>query len=191
METFDPSLWHCLRHPRRQLAAFDATRPALATVPYLTWCLLTAIAVIGSFIYGASLSLVLPQWRPGAGALWLALSAGLSWCVFGPVLVVAARRSAFTCAHACLVTMAYGEAVLCVGAMLNLLLKAATIVPPGPFNLAWVGLSNIVMATALAIQLRAVEVPIWKTLLAWMLVLNGCGAVFFALFQRLLQGGAS
>ena len=191
MSAFDPSLWRCLRHPRRQLAAFDATRPTVNNLPYATWCLLTAIAVLGSFLYGASLSLVLPQWRPGTGALWLALSAGLAWCVFGPVLVVVARRPAFTCAHACLVTMAYGEAVLVAGAALNLTLSVAnldTVVPPGPFNLAWVGLSNIVMATVLALQLRAVGVPIWKTLLTWMLILTGSGAIFFWLFQRLLQG---
>lgn len=188
---FKSSLGRCLRHPREQLAAFDAARPTLANLPYLLWALLTGIAFIGSFIYGASLSLVLPQWRPTTGALWLALSAGLGWCLFGPVLVAVARRSAFTCAHACLITMAYGEMVLVAGAILNLLLYLANftvVISPGVFNLAWVALSNVVMATMLTVQLNAIGVPYWKTLATWMLVLNGTGALFFWVFQRLLQG---
>lgn len=189
MPNFQPSLWYCLKHPRRQLVAFDATRPALSKLPYLIWLLLTGVAVIGSCIYGASLSLVLPQWRPTAGAAWLALSAGLGWCVFGPTLVVVTGRNPFTLAHACLVTMAYGEVVLVLGAVLNLLLRMTnllTLIPPGPFNMAWVALSNFVMATVLTHQLNAIQVPPWKTLLIWMIGLNGSGAVFFWWFQRLL-----
>ena len=189
MPVFRSSLLHCLRHPRQQLRAFDATNPTLFNLPCLTWVLLTGIAVIGSCIYGASLSLVFPQWRPTAGALWLALSAGLGWCVFGPMLVVATRRNAFTLAHACLVTMAYGEAVLVVGATLNLLMRVTNlmaVVPPGPFNLAWVALSNVVMATVLTLQLHAIQVRPWKTLITWMIGLNGSGALFFWWFQRLL-----
>ena len=189
MPIFSPSLRCSLRHPRQQLAAFDATTPTLSRLPYLTWGFLTAIAVIGSCIYGASLSLVFPQWRPTAGALWLALSAGLGWCVFGPALVVATRRNAFTLAHACLVTMAYGEAVLVLGAALNLLLRVTSLmalVPPGPFNLAWVAFSNVVMATVLTLQLHVIHVPRWKTLLTWMVALNGSGAVFFWWLARVL-----
>jgi hypothetical protein len=189
MPVFRASLWCCLRHPRQQLVAFDATAPTLPNLPYLTWGLLTGIAVIGSCIYGASLSLVFPQWRPTAGALWLAMSAGLGWCVFGPTLVMVTCRNAFTLAHACLVTMAYGEAVLVVGAALNLLLRVTNLmaaVPPGPFNLTWVALSNVVMATVLTLQLHAIQVPRWKTLLTWMVALNGSGALFFWWFQRLL-----
>ena len=185
------SLWQCLRHPRRQLVAFDDLPPTLSTLPLLTWGLLTGIAVIGSCLYGASLSLVFPQWRPTASALWLALSAGMGWCVFGPVLVAATRRNAFTLAHACLVTMAYGEAVLVTGALLNVMLRWTNLmaaVPPGPFNLAWVTLSNIVMAAVLTVQLGAIQVPKWKTLLIWMAALNGSGAFFFWWFQRLLRG---
>jgi hypothetical protein len=59
--------------------------------------------------------------------------------------VLVTRRNALTCAHACLVTMAYGEAVLVSGAAANLVQACS---PPGNqidplhFNLATVGCST-------------------------------------------------
>jgi hypothetical protein len=186
------SLIPSLLHPRVQLRALDAASPSLSHLPLLTWLWLILIAVGGSVIYGASLSLVLPQWRPTEGALWMALSAGLSWCVFGPALSLLTCRNAFVLAHACLVTMAYGEAVLVTGAALNALLALTgtkAVLSPAVFNLALVALANAAMAVTLSAQLQAIGVPIGKTLLAWMLILNGSGALFFWLFRRLLQGG--
>jgi len=187
-------LWPYLRHPRTGLRRFDADKPRLATLPYGAWGGLAGIAVAGSSLYGASLALVLPAWRPARGALWLALSAGAGWLVFGPALVLVSRRNPFSLAHACLVTMAYGEAVLVTGAALNALL-ALTAPPqrvaPAPFNLAWVGLSNVVMATALTLQLRAIDVPARRTLLLWAVGLNGSGALFFTFFRRLLRDRSS
>src|SRR4051794_29500436 len=54
--------------------------------------LLAAIAIGGSCLYGASLSWTLPHWQVGDGAVWLALSAGLAWIVFIPVLALIAER---------------------------------------------------------------------------------------------------
>jgi hypothetical protein len=169
---------------------FAAAPPTLSTLPLPTWAGLVGIAVGGSSVYGASLSRRFPRWRPTSGALWLALSAGLGWCVFGPTLLLVTRRNALTCAHACLVTMAYGEAVLVSGALANLLQAHAprrNQVDPLRFNLATVGLSNVVMATVLALQLRELGVPARTTLLLWMVALNGSGALFFQLFQQVLQ----
>ena len=96
-----------------------------------------------------------------------------------------------TCAQACLTTMAYGEVVLIGGTGINVWLhlkgtfKEAVL---ARWNVALVGLSNLVMATALTTQLRALGVPAWKTLLSWMIVLNGSGTLLFTLFRRLLQG---
>lgn len=87
-EPFIPSLVRSLRHPCRQLRAFDEMQAERVVVPYRLWAGLTAIAVGGSLVYGASLSLLFRGWRPGRSALWLALSAGGSWCIFGPVLVL-------------------------------------------------------------------------------------------------------
>jgi hypothetical protein len=88
--------------------------------------------------------------------------------------------------------MAYGEAVLVSGASINLCFRIK-----GGFkesflarwNLALVGFSNIVMVTALVRQLDVLDVPAWKTVFAWMVVLNGSGALLFALLRRFLQGG--
>lgn len=176
-----------LLSPGPTLRRLDASGPGSTRLPYRVWAALVAVAVLGSCLYGASLSLVLPRWRPWAGARWVALSAGLAWCVFGPGLMLLTRRHPLTLAHACLVTMAYGEAVLALGAGLNLLLRASGLsrrVPAGPFNLAWVGLSNVVMAATLARQLGGLGVPARTTLAAWFGLLDGSGAVLFWLFGR-------
>jgi hypothetical protein len=87
--------------------------------------------------------------------------------------------------------MAYGEAVLVSGAGINLWFRLK-----GGFeeafltrwNVALVGFSNIVMVTVLARQLHALGVPARKTLFSWMAVLNGSGALLFALLRHFLQG---
>ena len=191
---FLPSLCHSLRHPCRQLQAFDEMQSGRVSIPYRLWACLAALAVGGSLVYGASLSLLFRRWQPGRSALWLVLSAGGGWCFFGPLLVLLSRRRVQTCAQACLTTMAYGEAVLISGAALNGWLrlkgsfKEAVL---ARWNVALVGLSNLVMATALTRQLHALDVPAWKTLLAWMIVLNGSSALLFGRFRRLLQGERS
>jgi hypothetical protein len=189
--SFVPSLCRSLRHPCQQLQAFDKMQSGRVSIPYRLWASLAAIAVGGSLVYGASLSLLFRRWQPGRSALWLVLSAGGGWCIFGPLLVLLSRRRAQTCAQACLTTMAYGEAVLVSGAGINMWLslkgsfKEAVL---ARWNVALVGISNLVMATALTRQLRALGVPAWKTLLSWMIVLNGSGTLLFGLFRRLLQG---
>lgn len=173
-----PTLFASLRHPRLTLKAF-AIAPSW---PVTAWSALTAIAVIGSCIYGASLALVLP-WDPRGSALWLAISSGLGWCILGPVLILVMGQSPKALAHACLVTMAYGEGVLFIGALLNLFVR---VTHPGLVNAVVIAISNVVMASALTSQLRVLGIPPWKTLACWMLALNGSGALFFFLFRRLL-----
>lgn len=188
---FESALWPVLRYPLRQIRAFDRAHYSVYTLPYKVWAQLTAIAFIGSFLYGASLSLAIPGWNPQNGALWIAASAGLGWCILGPALIAATRRHPFTLAHACLTTMAYGEAVLVTGALLNLTASALGITAgTSVFNIVWVGFSNLIMGAALTRQLGAIGVPAIITLLCWILALNGSGAVFFAVFYRLLRGEA-
>lgn len=190
-DPFLPSLRCSLRHPCQQLQAFDKMQSDRVSIPYRLWARLAALAVGGSLVYGASLSLLFRRWQPGRSALWLVLSAGGGWCIYGPVLVLLSRRRTQTCAQACLTTMAYGEAVLVSGAAINVWLrlkgnfKEAVL---ACWNVALVGLSNLLMATSLTGQLRALGVPAWKTLLSWMVVLNGSSALLFSLFRRLLLG---
>ena len=111
-DPFLPSLRCSQRHPCQQLQAFDKMQSDRVSIPYRLWARLAALAVGGSLVYGASLSLLFRRWQPGRSALWLVLSAGGGWCIYGPVLVLLSRRRTQTCAQACLTTMAYGEAVL-------------------------------------------------------------------------------
>ena len=166
-----------------------AKTSAILVAPWKWRLALIAVAVGGSCLYGASLSLVLPAWRTGAAALWLAVSAGAAWCVFIPVLWRATRQPLPECFDRCLVTMACGEVVLASGALVNLLLwRAALFENAAPINAVLVAISNVAMAIILAAQMRAVGVAVWKTLAVWMLALNGSGALFFRLLYRLLHG---
>ena len=101
-----------------------------------------------------------------------------SWCVFGPILIWLTRLNPFTCAYACLITMAYGEIILLAGSVINLVVGAhkpdmTTSTNLFNFNEILIIISDAVMALLLAGQLRALGVPIWKTLSAWVVVLNG------------------
>jgi hypothetical protein len=162
------TLWRALRYPRLSLYAFDAREAVRRDLARGTWGWLVAIAVLGTILYGSAL--------PRNMTLRLLGATALSWCLFGPCLVLLTRKSALSCAHACLVTMTYGIAVLAVGAGLSHLLS-----PAPPFHIAWVALSNAIMATALIRQLEVLEVRPWRTLLAWTVVLDGAGIALFGL----------
>lgn len=139
-------------------------------------------------MYGSSLALVLPGWSAGAAAAWLAVSAGLAWAVFIPFLWRASRLPFVTCFYACLIAMAAGEVVLCSGALVNVLLAASHAVEFAmAINLAIVGISNVVMLAILSAILRCHGVPISRTVAWWMVVLNGSGALLFAVLHRFLH----
>ena len=159
-------LWRALRHPRMQLYAFDARETLRREVARSTWGWLALFALAGTLFYGATL--------PRVSALQLLLATGLSWCLFGPALVAVTRRRVSTCAHACLVTMAYGIGVLALGAGINLLWA-----PRPLWIVLWVGLSNGVMAIAMVRQLEAVGVRAWRTFATWVDALDGTGVLLF------------
>ncbi len=151
--------------------------------------LLFLVALAGSVVYGASLSLVLPAWGAVPAAAWLALSAGLAWAVFIPALAWITRARLWRCLDASLVTMAAGEVVLMSGVLVNGMLWMLGVPQnAAAVNAGVVAISNVTMATMLACILRAVGVPIWKTVTAWMLVLNGSGLLLFLVFHQLLHG---
>ena len=70
----------------------------------------------------------------------------------------------------------------------NILLAVTdSTVNAGVFNAGTVAISNMAMCLLLAGQLRLDGVPARRTVAAWMLVLNGSGALFFALLFRLVH----
>jgi hypothetical protein len=151
----------------------------------LRWSLLTAVAVAGSLLYGASLAPVWPGFDIRGAALWLAASAGLAWCVFIPTLIAITRRGWAECVDACLVTMAWGEVVLIGGAAINVLLWRNGVTDARTANAIVIAISNVVMALVLARRLAGV--PPGRVYAAWMLVLNGAGAVFFLVLYPMLH----
>ncbi len=154
----------------------------------LRWVALVAVAVGGSLLYGASVALVLPHWSFTGAAIWLALSAGLAWCVFIPALWLATRLPLWRCLDSSLATMAAGEVVLFSGALVNLLLWRQGICTHAPLiNLVVVGISNVTMAAVLVLELRSYRIPSARTLSLWTLVLNGSGVVFFTILQPWLR----
>lgn len=174
-----PSLTQSLLQPTLAILAVQE-----GARPWSSWAAFTAIALAGSALYGASLAAALHLHASLGAALWLTLSAGAGWFAFGPAMILAARAPSWPCAHACMVAMVWGEVALVIAAVANLALLPEPAVLP--FNLAWVALTNLLMAALVAAQLRALHVPPWKTLLAWCLGLCGGGAAAAWLLAPLL-----
>jgi hypothetical protein len=84
--------------------------------------------------------------------------------------------------------MAFGEIVLTAGALINgLLWRCGTVSHAVAINVLIVGISNAVMAVALAHRLRPHGVASGRVWTAWMFALNGSGAVFFLFFYHWLH----
>ena len=192
--TFAGLLSRSIFHPAQQTRAFhEEIALPRGSWPWRVWVGFFAIAVGVSLLFGASLGAAMPQWDLWRGALWLTLSAGLAWFVLGPALWLFTGLPIATIAHACLVTMVWGEMALAVGAAANFsqvrfgALESGVVHPAAP-SIAAVAASNILMAAVLSLQLRRLGEPVWKTLLIWLLALDGSGAAFFWLFHRSLFG---
>jgi len=172
----------------RPAGGYSALKSLLLTLPLLRWSALTGAAIGGSLLYGATLSLVLRDWSAAAAALWLAVSAGLAWCVLIPALCRFARVRLVDCIDACLVTMACGEIILSLGAGINAMLWWTRAVAHGAvLNMGIVAISNVTMALVLVLRLRPHGVSASRVWSIWMAALNGSGAVFFLLFHQWLH----
>ena len=178
-------LLDCLFHPVGRFRRLIQRKPSWAAMPWLLWSLLTFIAIAGSLLYGASVGLVLPDGNPAFEAIAITLSAGAGWAVFAPVLLGITRLPAPQLAHACLVAMLCGEAVLELGIIINLLL--AWLAPPTAttaltINLIVVAISNIAMLSVLIAQLRVVKVHPFTVAALWLVILNPAALATFLHF---------
>lgn len=183
IEQQQPRLIKALLHPVQALSNYEHQSGGW----WALWSKLSLIAIGGSLIYGASIAMVSDGWQLGRGALWLTLSAGLSWIIFMPILAWSLKLRLGAILQACLITMAYGEMVLVGGAMINLIIKYLYYdVDVLVVNLTIIGISNLVMMTALAKQLKVLNISWQHTIKLWLLVLNGSGAIFFMIFKKLL-----
>lgn len=136
--------------------------------------LLTGVAFAGSAIYAWSFAHVAQreQWLPVASAIGIA--AGVSWVLFGLLLlaVTRAKPSMLAWADACLVTMTAGMTIKTTTVVANI------ISPPGAsFHLAVLLTANLVMAGVFIWRAKRLAV---RPLLAaglWFGTLNGIFAV--------------
>ncbi|MEZ5301164.1 MAG: hypothetical protein R3F11_11000 [Verrucomicrobiales bacterium] len=170
-------------HPVRYLLALRDRGAALAAAPRGIWLLFAAIAVAGSILFGASAAWVIPALgSPLASGVKLMAAAGIGWIVLGPLLLVWSRLPAVLCAHACLLAMVYGEAILEIAVLANFV--AWRFAPPAvgvatAWNAFVVGASNALMAWAMVAQLKALGFPPRRMLALWFGVLNPVGAAAF------------
>lgn len=145
--------------------------------------LLTCVAFAGSAIYAGSFAPVpqREQWMPVASGVGIA--AGVSWVLFGLLLLAVTRcqPSVLAWADACLVTMAAGIAVKMTTVAANF------ISPPGAwFHIVVLLIANLTMATIFIWRAQRLAM---RPLLAaglWFGALNGC---FVVVMLALRAGG--
>lgn len=170
----------------RQVLYASPSGPEQTARPVGAWVVFGALAVTGSIIYGASVARVVPGWTMGRGGLWMLLSAALSWAILGYALMRLTRTPLSFCIHVCLVTLVYGVAILQLGALLNWALVERGFFDtfdPVRYNIMVVGVSNIVMALVLAEQMAVADIGFLRSVVIWVLFLNGSGAVSFWAFH--------
>jgi hypothetical protein len=134
----------------------------------------------------------MPDWQPVRGALWLTLSAGSAWIVYGLILCAATRKPVLDLAEAALIAMAVGEGVLVTGAAVDWAMAnsgALYHVDPVWLNAGIVAISNVAMAASITRILARMGVEIWKSIALWFLGLDAVGVITFMIFYRLLLGG--
>jgi hypothetical protein len=141
--------------------------------------LLAGVAFAGSAVYAWSFAGV-PQhdeWLPVAGAIGIA--AGVSWVLFGVILLAftRCRPSVMAWADACLVTMATGIAVKLTTVIANF------VSPPNAwFHLAVLMAANFVMAFVFIARAQRLGLRPLRAAGLWFCVLNGLFAgVLFGL----------
>jgi len=150
--------------------------------------LLGSVAVGGSLLFGAAAGAVLPAISIAKGGLLLTLSTGCSWLVFGALLIMVTKKPILSLAEICLVTMAYGEAVLVSGAACDwaLLRPGVARLDPAWTNGLIVLAADILMCAMFASQLSRSGVARRTSIGLWVLGLNGSWAVFLWVFIRVL-----
>jgi hypothetical protein len=169
-------------HPKR----FEEETPAVGHLA-LYWSPLVLVAIGGSAIYGVTLSWADLFESPLNAAAWLTGWTGAAWITFGLFCVFFLRKPPLLLAHVCLVTMTFGMLPLLLGSVINSLLPPMDPIGYVAINVNFVAWSNFLMAFMFSAQLAAVRVPLWKSLLAWFVVLNGSGALYASLSMELLQ----
>ena len=174
-----------LLHPVDSMRQQISCGRSWSASPWRLWVIFAAIAIVGSLLYGATLALVLPVRGWGYASLALTASAGVGWVLFGPVLAGVSAKPANHLAHASLVAMLLGEAVLELGVLANISIALFFPMAPAPvlaINLVIVAAANLAMLVVLCAQLRLLDVRPTAIAALWFLILNPAGLACFRLF---------
>lgn len=151
---------------------------------------LSALAFLGTAAYAASFFPLGDTVRLARIATAIGISAGVSWLILGIVIATMERRKSGRLAlwfDTCLVAMAWGEAFLLFAAAFNFTISLRPDRLPsveffGPFHAALLLGADCTMAAVFARRAARFGVPVRRSLVLWILVLNG---TFVALLYAL------
>lgn len=156
--------------------------------------LLGFISFAGTAVYAASFALTGYRERLMPIAIAIGIASGISWIVFGLVLLLATRGrpSILAWVDTCLVTQSMGIAVLMLTALINLIVYAAG-ATLGDNSSALLHLGILIAADivmAITFVRRAIRTTLNRSmaLALWILALNGIFALLLALMWP--TGGA-
>ena len=160
-----------------------------SNVPWGLWILYGFIAVLGTLLFGLAFGLVYGS--EGSHLTWswaITVAAGSGWLILVPLLALSvAAENRWLVLHACLITMVYGEGILEIGTILNLIGYWSESISADHAligNAVLVAISNVAMAASICAQMKQLGTSVSKTLLTWLIILNGVGAGIFIILYR-------
>lgn len=156
---------------------------------YLLWIGYLILAIGGSALYGASLSLHFEHWSFDLGAYWVIISASCSWILlFGTTYLIGYKKISLRwLIQISLETVVYGVTVLIAASLVNLIAKglhfpSLLMVTP---NILLVLFSNILMADHYIREMKTQHFSPPLSLLLWLTLLDGFGIFFLYFFGKM------
>jgi hypothetical protein len=161
----------------------------------VTRAALAAVAFAGSAVYALSFAGAAGAQRYASHAAAVGVAAGLSWIIFGVLLIAATRGrpSVASWIDACLATMAVGIAIKMIGVVLNLVWGWNESIAPRAAQLVFVHLAilacaDVAMGARFCFECRARGVSLRAALALWLAINLVFGVLLFT-FSRI--GGLS
>ncbi len=170
-------LIHLVMHPTPSLQALEAEMDAGGGPPVPLWRLIAILSLIGFFIYGFSIGLLIEGWRPVVTALIFALVIGVGWALYLlALLALPSPAPRWFRTHVALMGMIYGEFVFECGIVLNLAFwwsKWLTASQALSLVHCWVGLASF---TTFFTMISQWEQRGWRSIMPatlWLALFNG------------------
>jgi len=148
----------------------------------LSWAarvLFGCIALAGTAVYATSFGLFDRSEKLLPVARSIGIASGISWIIFGAILLAATRcrPSVLAWADACLIAQAAGIGVLMTSVLVNLVARASDAAPTEDafkmIHLAIVLAADVLMAWLFVGRARRLGMSLKMALALWILALNG------------------